>query len=333
MYKQTADNDFLHFVRLLFLYLLLSVAVLFFGLGLFFWAAILRSTGGRARDQFLLLIPGVGFYVGTRALWRYSAKNHYWEDRSDLNPHPFFGPGLTLADRYPGNSGPVSTLADRLPAKKPSNSVHRSGSPQSPKRGSNMEGRTLLNGEFATLDLSNANFDNSVLGKADFKLAILINATFRGAAANGASFWGGDLEGADFTGARLRHANFSEAILENVDFSEADLFGASFQRASWSEETKWPKHFAIPEHLMARSPIVKVQSGSSPQVPDDRSLDEEPSSLASPSLPSQHFETDNNADRSDSDLAAQLNQLASLYESGHLTDQEFSIAKGKILDP
>tara|TARA_Y100001970_G_scaffold276849_1_gene380184 strand:+ start:110 stop:1267 length:1158 start_codon:yes stop_codon:yes gene_type:complete len=95
--KQIPDNGFLHFLRLIFLYLVLSAAVLFFGLGLFFWAAILRSTGGRARDQFLLLIPGVGFYVGTRALWRYTAKNHYWKDRSDLNAHPFFGPGRTFA--------------------------------------------------------------------------------------------------------------------------------------------------------------------------------------------------------------------------------------------
>jgi hypothetical protein len=110
---QVADNDFLHLLRMLLLWVALGFATLFFGLGLLFYAAILRSTGGRARDLFSLVIPVVHLYVGFRALWRYTAKNHYWEDRTDLNPHPFFGPGRTFAVHQP----PASPLPSPSPSK------------------------------------------------------------------------------------------------------------------------------------------------------------------------------------------------------------------------
>jgi hypothetical protein len=108
------DNDFLHLLRSFVLYLVLSVLVLVFGLGLLVYAAILRSTGGRARDLFLLFIPLVNFYVGHRALWRYTAKNHYWEDRTDLNPHPVFGPGHTFADRQSSTNQSPSTATSKV---------------------------------------------------------------------------------------------------------------------------------------------------------------------------------------------------------------------------
>jgi hypothetical protein len=194
----------------------------------------------------------------------------------------------------------------------------------------NYSGTTLVGADFATRDLSHSKFDKALLGDANFKRAILMDAKFRGAYANGADFYEADLEGADFTGATLRDANFSEAILERVNFSEADLFGASFQGASWSDETKWPAHFEPPKGLMVHVSATEAPSGepSNSEVSDSTS-----DSAAIPTPPSTSSEaTSTSQDRNDPDLPAQLAQLAALHDAGSLSDEEFQAAKAKLLD-
>ncbi len=73
-----------------------ALSLYVFLLGFVWLAYIVRSTGGRARDLWLLLVPIAGNYVMFRHLWRYTAKVPYWRVRDDLEPTRFVGPGRNL---------------------------------------------------------------------------------------------------------------------------------------------------------------------------------------------------------------------------------------------
>jgi hypothetical protein len=94
------DNRLVHF-------LLFAVAtvVAYFALGFLvgFVAVpfVLRSTGRRGRDFFMLFIPIWGAVVFVQTLWRLSAQRMCWLPRRDLPSKPLFGPAILPKDIIP----------------------------------------------------------------------------------------------------------------------------------------------------------------------------------------------------------------------------------------
>lgn len=81
------DSNGLHFVRYLGISMLLSLANAAV-VGIIWTLVILTRTGYRKRDYLLLLVPVVGWIVGVRAIWRYTAKQMYWTPRDDRPSAP-----------------------------------------------------------------------------------------------------------------------------------------------------------------------------------------------------------------------------------------------------
>jgi hypothetical protein len=84
---------FLHF-----LVFLVAVAILYVGIsfvvGLFALPFALRSTGRRARDLLMLLIPLWGTIVLIQTVWRITDRRISWVPRPDLPSRPLFGPAI-----------------------------------------------------------------------------------------------------------------------------------------------------------------------------------------------------------------------------------------------
>jgi len=90
---QEALGDWVLHLLLVCVAWLIWIATLYaLGLGLFLLARVFRSTGFRARDLLMLLIPFGNFYFLSRAFWRYTSTRRYWSERTDLSPQGFFGP-------------------------------------------------------------------------------------------------------------------------------------------------------------------------------------------------------------------------------------------------
>lgn len=86
----------LHLVLAVATYLVVTMSVYLLGLGVVLFARIFRSTGFRARDLLVMLVPLVNAYFAWRAFWRFTARTKYWVPRTDLNEHGIFGPSRTL---------------------------------------------------------------------------------------------------------------------------------------------------------------------------------------------------------------------------------------------
>lgn len=99
---ETAGQQLAHFARFAVLWVGVAFAMYLAGLGLLFFVRILRSTGGRGRDAFLLLVPLLGPYMLIRHCWRYVARSDEdWLPRTDLVDHRWFGPNARGFDIVP----------------------------------------------------------------------------------------------------------------------------------------------------------------------------------------------------------------------------------------
>ena len=77
------DGWFGHALRFIGVGLLLVVAWATFVLGLLWRMRIFDVTGYRKRDVLWIWVPFVGWVADARSLWRYTAKDAYWEPRSE----------------------------------------------------------------------------------------------------------------------------------------------------------------------------------------------------------------------------------------------------------
>jgi hypothetical protein len=99
---------------------------------------------------------------------------------------------------------------------------------------------SLKGSNLAGADLTRAVLTGVVCAGSDFSRAKLAGANFLTARCRGAKFAGADLGRADF-----RHAE-----LKGADFSGATLGDAKFERATFDENTKWPKGYKLSEELV-----------------------------------------------------------------------------------
>ena len=95
--EPVADPWFLHALRFIGVAVLLSLAWLTFILGLLWRMRMLNVTGYRRADVLWIWVPGIGWVLGARTLWRYTAREAYWQPRDDRPSHVLEGPNRPLA--------------------------------------------------------------------------------------------------------------------------------------------------------------------------------------------------------------------------------------------
>lgn len=106
------DNWFVHFLRFVFVSILINIAFLLYVPGLIWLAFMLRMTGRRARDLLLCMLPIVGVVVLFQTIWRYSAKSVYWSVRDDLESKTlFYGGGRVLLPAVVPSTPPAPSQA------------------------------------------------------------------------------------------------------------------------------------------------------------------------------------------------------------------------------
>jgi uncharacterized protein YjbI with pentapeptide repeats len=84
-----------------------------------------------------------------------------------------------------------------------------------------LPGARLINADFRSANLTDANFNGADLRAVDFSGANLADAHFQGADLHSANFSGADLTSADLSNAELHSANFSGAIMRGTDLTRA----------------------------------------------------------------------------------------------------------------
>lgn len=98
----TPDNWIPHFllfaVALAALYLACALLV-----GFVILVVALRTTGRRARDILMILIPVWGEIVVIQTVWRLTAFRMCWLPRQDMPSKPLFGPAILPKDIIPHN--------------------------------------------------------------------------------------------------------------------------------------------------------------------------------------------------------------------------------------
>jgi uncharacterized protein YjbI with pentapeptide repeats len=91
---------------------------------------------------------------------------------------------------------------------------------------------TLRNVDFASANLTDANFSSSVLVACVFNDATLARARFSFADASGCSFSRSDLQDANLTCAVLVRATFTDANMSRAVIDSADCASADFTRCN-----------------------------------------------------------------------------------------------------
>ena len=103
-------------------------------------------------------------------------------------------------------------------------------------------GTKLINADFRSAELADADFTKADLRAADFSGANLANAHFVGADLHSADFSGADLTNADLSNAELHSANFSGAIMQGINLTKAQgLTSDQFAQGNG------PRELCIPE--------------------------------------------------------------------------------------
>ena len=82
-----------HFLLFVVVSAVFYLAILFL-IGILLLPSVLRTTGRRARDMLMLLIPLWGTIVVIQTTWRLSARRMCWLPRHDLPSRPLFGPAI-----------------------------------------------------------------------------------------------------------------------------------------------------------------------------------------------------------------------------------------------
>lgn len=92
-------------------------------------------------------------------------------------------------------------------------------------------------------NLSRADFSNSKLCGGNLIGSNLREASFEKADLSGVGFREADLRKANLRGAKIKDARFPKARLEGADFTDADISDSDLSRATFDDNTKWPKGF------------------------------------------------------------------------------------------